>query len=153
MKSRSTTLNFSAAGGEALETVNAVQAGIPLWASIHIVNDDNTFAKAITSGFTMANYPCEHVLIKSSSNSMLVSIALLTLKSVLDVPEHELTIDLSKGITTNFNFKYDLGDYNLYVYDSSDGNAVISANDSVDITISENSNFDPILWEFSLNWD
>lgn len=40
---------------------------------------------------------------------MLVSIALLALKSVLDVPEHELTIDLSNGITTIFNFKYDLG--------------------------------------------
>lgn len=152
MKSRSTTFNFSATG-QVLETVNVVQTGIPLWASIHIVNDDNTFAEAITSGFTMVNYPNEHVLIKSSSNTMLVSIALLALKSVLDVPEHELTIDLSNGNTTIFNFKYDLGDYNLYVYDSSDGIAVINANDSVDITISENSNFDPILWEFSLNWD
>lgn len=84
---------------------------------------------------------------------MLVSIALLVLKSVLDVPEQELTIDLSDGSTTMFNFKYDLGDYNLYVYDSSDGITVINANDSVDITISENSNFDPIWWEFSLNWD
>ena len=100
----------------------------------------------------MVNYPNEHVLIKSSSNIILLSIALLALKSVLDVPEHELTIDLSNGNTTIFNFKYDLGDYNLYVYDSSDGNAAIDANDSIDVTISENSNFDPIWWKFSLNW-
>lgn len=101
----------------------------------------------------MNNNPNEHVLIKSSSNKIYCSVAILALKSLLDVPEHELTIDTSNGATTMFNFKYDLGDYNLYLYDASDGNIYINANDSVDITISENSNFDPIWWEFSLNWN
>lgn len=151
MKSRSTTLNFSAAG--ALETANVIQAGIPLWASIHLLNEDNTFSRAMTSGFSMNNYPNEHVLIKSSSNKICCSVAVLALKSLLDVPEHELTIDASNGVTTMFNFKYDLGDYNLYLYDASDRNIYIDANDSVDVTISENSNFDPIWWEFSLNWE
>lgn len=72
---------------------------------------------------------------------------------MLDVPGNELTIDTTNGVTTYFDHKYNLGDYNLYVYGDNNHGIFIDPQDSVDVTISENSNFDPIWWEFTLNWE
>lgn len=152
-KSREVNLDVNTLNG-VHKSVKAIQSGIPLWACIHLFNkdNDNGTLRGITSDFSMGQYPNEHIDIESTSSSVYCSISLLADKSVLDIPEHELTIDTSNGVTTNFNHKFDYGNYNLYVYDGIDYNVYINYNDSMDITISENSNFDPILWEFTLNW-
>lgn len=151
-KSREVNLDVSNSKG-IHRNVKAIQSGIPIWASIHFINNDGKILEVITSGFTMTNYPCEHVKISSDSSILYCSVALLVLKSLLDVPGNELTIDTTNGVTTYFDHKYNLGDYNLYVYGDNNHEIFIDPQDSVDVTISENSNFDPIWWEFTLNWE